>query len=84
MLVGQEQPDGGTVEIGETVKLSYVDQGRDELRADRTVFEEITDGVEVVKVGIREVPARAYVSSFNFRGAHRLAARLRSLRSAGR
>ena len=68
MIVGQEQPDGGTVEIGETVKLSYVDQGRDELRADLTVFEEITDGVEVVKVGNREVPARAYVSSFNFRG----------------
>ena len=69
MIVGQEPPDGGTVEIGETVKLSYVDQGRDELRPDLTVFEEITDGVEMVRVGNREVPARAYVSSFNFRGA---------------
>jgi energy-dependent translational throttle protein EttA len=68
MLVGQEPPDGGGIRIGDTVRLSYVDQGRDELRADRTVFEEITDGVEVVKVGQREVPARAYVSSFNFRG----------------
>ncbi len=68
MLVGQEPPDAGTITVGDTVKLSYVDQGRDDLRADRSVFEEITDGVEVVKVGTREVPARAYVSSFNFRG----------------
>jgi len=68
MLVGQEQPDGGTIKIGDTVKLSYVDQSRDSLRPEKTVFEEITDGVEVVKVGNREIPARAYVSSFNFRG----------------
>jgi ATP-binding cassette ChvD family protein len=68
MLVGQEAPDAGSIDIGDTVAMSYVDQSRDELRADRTVFEEITDGVEVVKAGIREVPARAYVSSFNFRG----------------
>ena len=68
MLVGQEQPDGGTIRIGDTVKLSYVDQSRDSLRPEKTVFEEITDGVEVVKVGNREIPARAYVSSFNFRG----------------
>jgi ATP-binding cassette ChvD family protein len=68
MLVGQERPDGGTIEIGDTVKLSYVDQSRDELQAGRTVFQEITDGVEVIKVGSRELPARAYVSSFNFRG----------------
>ena len=68
MLVGQEKPDGGTIRIGDTVKLSYVDQSRDSLRPEKTVFEEITDGVEVVKVGNREIPARAYVSSFNFRG----------------
>ncbi|MFN8623294.1 MAG: energy-dependent translational throttle protein EttA [Chloroflexota bacterium] len=68
MLVGQEQPDAGAVEIGSTVAMSYVDQGRDELQADRTVFEEITHGVEQIKVGNREIPARAYVSSFNFRG----------------
>ncbi len=68
MLVGQEAPDAGSITIGDTVQLSYVDQSRDELRAERSVFEEITDGVEVVKVGNREVPARAYVSSFNFRG----------------
>ena len=68
MLVGQEAPDAGSIEIGDTVQLSYVDQSRDELDADKTVFEEITQGVEVVKAGTREVPARAYVSSFNFRG----------------
>jgi len=68
MLVGQEAPDAGSIDIGDTVAMSYVDQSRDELRADRTVFDEITDGVEVVKAGTREVPARAYVSSFNFRG----------------
>jgi len=69
MLVGQEPPDRGTIEIGDTVQLSYVDQERDELHADRTVFQEITDDVELIKVGNREMPARAYVSSFNFRGS---------------
>jgi energy-dependent translational throttle protein EttA len=69
VLTRQEPPDAGSITIGDTVQLSYVDQSRDELRADRTVFEEITDGVELISVGNREVPARAYVSSFNFRGA---------------
>jgi sulfate-transporting ATPase len=69
MLVGQEAPDAGTIEIGDTVQLSYVDQSRDQLRADANVFQEITQGVEVVKAGAREIPARAYVSSFNFRGS---------------
>src|SRR5215210_2771049 len=68
MLVGQEAPDAGSITIGDTVQMSYVDQSRDQLHADRTVFQEITDGVEAIKVGNREVPARAYVSSFNFRG----------------
>jgi len=68
MLVGEEVPDAGAIEIGDTVQLSYVDQSRDSLEAHKTVFEEITQGVEVVTVGKREVPARAYVSSFNFRG----------------
>jgi ATP-binding cassette ChvD family protein len=68
MLVGEEAPDAGSVTVGDTVQLAYVDQGRDDLRADRTVFQEITDGVETIKVGSRELPARAYVSSFNFRG----------------
>ena len=68
MLVGQEAPDAGTIRIGDTVQLSYVDQSRDDLVADNTVFQEITQGVEFIKVGARELPARAYVSSFNFRG----------------
>jgi ATP-binding cassette ChvD family protein len=68
MIVGQEQPDGGAIEIGSTVAMSYVDQSRDSLDPDKTVFQEITHGVEQIKVGNREVPARAYVSSFNFRG----------------
>jgi energy-dependent translational throttle protein EttA len=69
MLVGQEAPDAGSVDVGGTVVMSYVDQGRDELQAERTVFQEITDNVEAIKVGNRQVPARAYVSSFNFRGS---------------
>ena len=68
MLVGQETPDAGAIEIGETVALSYVDQERDDLEAEKTVFQEITQGAEIIKTGTREVPARAYVSSFNFRG----------------
>src|SRR5690349_11512604 len=68
MLVGEETPDGGSIKVGDTVQLAYVDQGRDELDGSKTVFQEITEGVEVVKAGTREVPARAYVSSFNFRG----------------
>jgi ATP-binding cassette ChvD family protein len=68
MIIGQEPPDRGRIDIGDTVVMSYVDQSRDSLQGDRSVFEEITDGVEYVRVGAREVPARAYVSSFNFRG----------------
>ncbi|MEO8208212.1 MAG: energy-dependent translational throttle protein EttA, partial [Chloroflexota bacterium] len=68
MIVGGEGPDKGSIQIGETVEMSYVDQARDDLRPDLTVFQEITDGVEVVRVGSRDIPARAYVSSFNFRG----------------
>ena len=68
MILGQEQPDAGSIGIGDTVQLSYVDQDRDDLGADRTVFDEIADGAEFIKVGNRELPARAYVSSFNFRG----------------
>jgi len=68
MLVGAEPPDAGTITIGDTVAMSYVDQSRDDLDASKTVFQEITQGVEVVTSGSREIPARAYVSSFNFRG----------------
>jgi len=68
MILGQEPVDGGSIQVGDTVQLSYVDQERDDLQADRTVFDEIAGGVEFIKVGNRELPARAYVSSFNFRG----------------
>ena len=68
MILEQEQPDSGSIQIGDTVQLSYVDQDRDDLQGDRTVFEEIAGGVELIRVGNREIPARAYVSSFNFRG----------------
>jgi ATP-binding cassette ChvD family protein len=69
MIVGQETPDDGTIRIGDTVKLGYVDQSRDALAANKTVFEEISGGDEVIKLGGREVPARAYVGWFNFKGA---------------
>jgi len=68
MIVGQEAPDAGEVQVGETVQLSYVDQSRDDLDAEKSVFDEIAQGAEFIKVGARELPARAYVSSFNFRG----------------
>ncbi|MEM9745095.1 MAG: energy-dependent translational throttle protein EttA [Actinomycetota bacterium] len=68
MLAGREEPDGGEIKIGDTVDLSYVDQDRDDLDADATVYEEITGGGEVLDVGGREIHGRAYVSSFNFKG----------------
>ena len=68
MIVGQEQPDAGDIRIGETVQLAYVDQTRDSLNPDKTVFEEITGGLDVVTVGKWEMPSRAYVGRFNFRG----------------
>ncbi|MCO5158034.1 MAG: energy-dependent translational throttle protein EttA [Aquamicrobium sp.] len=68
MITGQETPDKGTVRVGETVKLGYVDQSRDALDPDKTVWEEISGGAEVVKLGKHEANTRAYCSSFNFRG----------------
>jgi energy-dependent translational throttle protein EttA len=68
MLVGQEQPDAGTLKVGETVQIGYVDQSRDSLSADRTVFEEITGGEEELMLGKRKINSRAYCSWFNFRG----------------
>ena len=68
MLTGQEKPDEGTVEYGETVKLSYVDQSRDDLNPDENVWEAIADGQDIIKLGDAEVNARAYCSSFNFKG----------------
>jgi ATP-binding cassette ChvD family protein len=69
MLVGQEQPDGGTLMVGPTVEFAYVDQSRESLDPARTVYEEITGGVDHVKVGDREVHGRAYVAGFNFKGS---------------
>ena len=69
MLTGQETVDDGTVTIGETVDLAYVDQSRDTLNPDATVYEEITGGVEHMKVGNREIHGRAYCASFNFKGS---------------
>ena len=69
MLTGQQAPDSGTVTVGDTVQLSYVDQNRDSLDPAKTVYEEITEGVEHMKVGGREIHGRAYVASFNFKGA---------------
>ncbi|WP_342642419.1 energy-dependent translational throttle protein EttA [Rhodoligotrophos ferricapiens] len=68
MITGQETPDKGSLRIGETVVLGYVDQSRDTLNANKTVWEEISDGNDVISLGKREVPSRAYVSWFNFRG----------------
>ena len=68
MITGQEQPDAGTLRLGETVTVGYVDQSRDALGADKTVWEEITGGRDTVELGKREVASRAYVSWFNFKG----------------
>ena len=69
MLTGQEQPDEGTVEYGDTVQLSYVDQSRDDLDPNANVWEAIADGLDVVQLGDVEVNGRAYCSAFNFKGA---------------
>jgi sulfate-transporting ATPase len=69
MITGQEQPDAGSLTLGETVDLAYVDQSRDSLDPDRTVWEEISDGYDVIKVGNQEMNSRAYVSGFNFKGS---------------
>ncbi len=68
MITGQEKPDAGNITVGETVKLGYVDQSRDALDPNKTVWEEISGGAEVIKLGKHEVNSRAYCSSFNFRG----------------
>jgi ATP-binding cassette ChvD family protein len=69
MLTGQEDPDEGSIKVGSTVQLAYVDQSRDALDASKTVYEEITDGQDLLVVGKREMNSRAYVSSFNFKGS---------------
>jgi len=68
MIIGQDRPDGGSLRIGETVRLGYVDQSRDSLHGDKTVWEEISNGEDVIYLGKRAVPSRAYVGAFNFKG----------------
>jgi ATP-binding cassette ChvD family protein len=68
MLTGVEKPDSGTIELGETVDLAYVDQSRDSLNGDKTVWEELSDGQDILQIGRYEIPSRAYAGRFNFRG----------------
>ncbi|MEW6563610.1 MAG: energy-dependent translational throttle protein EttA [Pseudomonadota bacterium] len=68
MLTGKEQPDSGEIEIGQTVKVAYVDQSRDALAANKTVFDEISEGRDILSVGKFEMPSRAYIGRFNFKG----------------
>jgi len=68
MITGQETPDEGTFTVGETVKLGYIDQSRDSLDDKKTVWDEISDGLDMIQLGKGEIPSRAYVSRFNFKG----------------
>ena len=68
MITGLEKPDSGEVEVGQTVKLAYVDQSRDALAADKTVFDEVAEGRDILTVGRYEIPSRAYLGRFNFKG----------------
>jgi len=69
MLVGQEQPDSGEIRLGETVDMAYVDQSRDSLEGGNTIWQEISDGQDNLQIGNYEIPSRAYVSRFNFKGS---------------
>ncbi len=69
MVTGQDTPDSGEMEIGDTVDMAYVDQSRDSLAGEKTVWEEISDGQDVIRIGKYEIPSRGYVSRFNFKGA---------------
>jgi ATPase subunit of ABC transporter with duplicated ATPase domains len=69
MIVGQEKPDSGDLRLGETVEVAYVDQSRDSLNPENSVWEEISGGLDKIQVGRREIGSRAYVGSFNFKGA---------------
>ena len=68
MITGQEKPDAGEIIIGQTVDLGYVDQSRDELNADKNIWEEISDGLDIIELGKKQMPSRAYVGQFNFKG----------------
>ncbi|MCO6511159.1 MAG: energy-dependent translational throttle protein EttA [Aridibacter famidurans] len=69
LITGQEEPDSGSFRVGETVKLAYVDQSRDALAADKSIWEEVSEGADIVRLGNREVNSRAYVARFNFSGS---------------
>ncbi len=69
ILMGVEQADGGKVNVGETVRLGYVDQSRDDLDGSKTVWEELSDGLDIIRIGNYEVPSRSYVGRFNFKGS---------------
>jgi ATPase subunit of ABC transporter with duplicated ATPase domains len=68
MIVGEEKPDSGEIKVGDTVKISYVDQGRGGLDGDKTLWEVVSDGLDWIKVGNVEMPSRAYVAAFGFKG----------------
>ena len=68
MITGHDKPDSGSLKIGDSVKLGYVDQSRDTLKADKTVWEEISDGLDVIDMGKKTMPSRAYVGAFGFKG----------------
>src|SRR3546814_11402940 len=69
MITVQEKPDSGSLRVGATVKLGYIDQSRDTLAADKNVWEEISGGLDVIQLGKHETQSRAYVGAFNFRGS---------------
>lgn len=69
MITGQEKPDSGEIRIGDTVDMGYVDQSRDELNPDKNIWEEISDGLDMIEMGKKTLPSRAYVGQFNFKGA---------------
>ena len=69
IITGSEQPDDGKLTVGSTVELGYVDQSRDSLNDNNTVWQEISDGKDIITLGKREMPSRAYVGAFNFKGA---------------
>jgi energy-dependent translational throttle protein EttA len=68
LITGEEKPDGGSIRVGDTVQLSYVDQSRDDLAAKKTVWEEVSDGLDIIQIGKYEIPSRAYLGRFNFKG----------------
>ncbi len=68
MITGREQPDRGTLELGDTVQIAYVDQSRDDLDDSKNVWEEVSNGQDIIRIGQYEIPSRAYVGRFNFRG----------------